>query len=115
VDSLTGKNSGNNLGDDFPSIHFHEWEEDYLKVNLLLKGGGCENVGAQYKLPDAKFQAGRDLDGVRKVVLDAVQNAQGKGCAPGVLGVTVGGDRGFRIRPQQRAVVQAARSAESEP
>lgn len=94
VDSLTGKNSGNNLGNEFPSIHFHEWEEDYLKVNLLLKGGGCENVGAQYKLPDAKFQAGRDLDGVRKVVLDAVQNAQGKGCAPGVLGVTVGGDRG---------------------
>lgn len=94
VDSLTGQNSGNNLGDDFPSIHFHEWEEDYLEVNLLLKGGGCENVGAQYKLPDAKFQAGRDLDGVRKVVLDAVQNAQGKGCAPGVLGVAVGGDRG---------------------
>ncbi|MFQ5596288.1 MAG: fumarate hydratase [Anaerolineae bacterium] len=94
VDSLTGQNSGNNLGDDFPSIHFHEWEEDYLKVNLLLKGGGCENVGAQYKLPDAKFHAGRDLDGVRKVVLDAVQNAQGKGCAPGVLGVAVGGDRG---------------------
>jgi fumarate hydratase class I len=94
VDSLTGQNSGNNLGNDFPSIHFQEWEEDYLKVNLLLKGGGCENVGAQYKLPDAKFSAGRDLEGVRKVVLDAVQNAQGKGCAPGVLGIAVGGDRG---------------------
>lgn len=94
VDSLTGKNSGNNLGDDFPSIHFHEWEEDYLKVDLLLKGGGCENVGAQYKLPDARLKAGRDLDGVRKVVLDAVLDAQGKGCAPGILGVAIGGDRG---------------------
>ncbi|MFQ5854447.1 MAG: fumarate hydratase [Anaerolineae bacterium] len=94
VDSLTGKNSGNNLGDDFPSIHFHEWAEDYLKVDLLLKGGGCENVSAQYKLPDARLNASRDLDGVRKVVLDAVLDAQGKGCAPGVLGVAVGGDRG---------------------
>ena len=94
VDSVTGKNSGDNLGDDFPSIHFHEGEEDYLKVDLLLKGGGCENVGAQYKLPNAELGAGRDLDGVRRVVLDAVLDAQGKGCAPGVLGVAVGGDRG---------------------
>jgi fumarate hydratase class I len=38
--------------------------------------------------------AGRDLAGVRKVVLDAVHQAQGKGCAPGVLGVAIGGDRG---------------------
>lgn len=94
VDSVTGKNSGNNLGDDFPSTHFHEWEEDYLKVDLMLKGGGCENVGAQYKLPDTQLNAGRDLDGVRKVVLDAVMDAQGKGCAPGILGIAVGGDRG---------------------
>ncbi|MBS1252922.1 MAG: L(+)-tartrate dehydratase subunit alpha [Anaerolineales bacterium] len=94
VDSLTGKNSGNNLGEDFPSVHFHEWEEDYVKADLLLKGGGCENVGAQYKLPNAELNAGRDLDGVRKVVLDTVLDAQGKGCAPGVLGVAVGGDRG---------------------
>lgn len=94
VDSLTGKNSGNNLGQDFPSLHFEEWEEDYFKVDLMLKGGGCENVGAQYKLPDARLKAGRDLNGVRNVVLDAVFQAQGKGCAPAVIGVAVGGDRG---------------------
>jgi fumarate hydratase class I len=78
----------------FPTFHFEEWEEDYLKVDLLLKGGGSENVGAQYKLPYAPLHAGRDLDGVRKVVLDAVNQAQGKGCAPGVLGVAIGADRG---------------------
>ncbi len=94
VDSLTGKNSGNNLGQDFPSLHFVEWDQDYLKVDLLLKGGGCENVGAQYKLPNTALKAGRDLDGVRNVVLDAVFQPQGKGCAPGVLGVAIGGDRG---------------------
>lgn len=94
VDSLTGKNSGDNTGIDYPSIHWHEWDEDYIHVDLLLKGGGCENVSTQYKLPDTKLKAGRDLDGIRKVVLDSVFQAQGKGCAPGVLGVAVGGDRG---------------------
>ena len=94
VDSLTGKNSGNNTGEDFPTMHFHEWDEDFIRVELLLKGGGCENVSTQYKLPDARLKAGRDLEGVRRVVLDAVHQAQGKGCAPAVLGVAIGGDRG---------------------
>lgn len=94
VDSLSGQNSGNNTGEDFPTVHFHEWEQDHLHVDLLLKGGGCENVSIQYSLPDSRLKAGRDLDGVRKVVLDAVYKAQGEGCAPGVLGVAIGGDRG---------------------
>lgn len=95
VDSLTDKNSGNNLGDDaFPTIHFEEVEGDTLTVDFMMKGGGCENVGAQYSLPNSQLGAGRDLAGVRKVVLDAVQKAQGQGCAPGVLGVAIGGDRG---------------------
>ncbi len=94
VDSLTGKNSGNNLGLDFPTIHFHEWDEDRIFITLQLKGGGSENVSTQYKLPDARLGAGRDLEGVRRAVLDAVVKAQGKGCAPGVLGVAIGGDRG---------------------
>lgn len=94
VDSLTGRNSGDNTGEDFPTIHFHEWGEDHLHVDLLLKGGGCENVSTQYKLPDAGLKAGRDLEGVRRTVLDAVYQAQGRGCGPAVLGVAVGGDRG---------------------
>jgi fumarate hydratase class I len=95
VDAVSDKNSGNNLGgDDFPYIHFEEVEGEQLTIELMLKGGGCENVGAQYSLPDARLGAGRDLAGVRKAVLDAVQKAQGQGCAPGILGVSIGGDRG---------------------
>ena len=62
-------------------------------MKLVLKGGGCENVGAQYSLPDEKLNANRDLDGCRKAILDAVLQAQGKGCGPGMLGVCIGGDR----------------------
>lgn len=95
VDSVYDKNSGNNLGgEEFPTVHFEEVEGDTLTVELMLKGGGCENVGIQYSLPDNRLGAGRDLAGVRKVVLDAVNRAQGQGCAPGILGVAVGGDRG---------------------
>jgi len=94
VDTLTGKNDTMNIGLGHPSIHFHEHKKKSLEVKLMLKGGGCENVGAQYSLPNVALEAGRDLDGVRKVILDAVVKAQGKGCGPGVLGVTIGGDRG---------------------
>ena len=95
VDSLNGKNSGNNLGGDyFPSVHFEEVQGEALTIELMLKGGGCENVGAQYSLPSTALGAGRDLAGVRKVVLDAAFQAQGQGCAPGILGVAIGGDRG---------------------
>lgn len=95
VNPITGKNSGNNLGDDhFPSIYFKEIDGDVISIDLILKGGGCENVGIQYSLPDTRLKADRDLEGVRRVVLDAVNKAQGEGCAPGFLGVAVGGDRG---------------------
>jgi len=94
VDSLTGENAGLNIGPGHPSIHFHQHSKKEVEVKLMLKGGGCENVGAQYSLPYAPLEAGRDLNGVRKVILDAVLKAQGKGCGPGVLGVCIGGDRG---------------------
>lgn len=93
VDSLTGKNNGTNVGPGAPTLHMEPWKKDHFDIRLILKGGGCENVGAQYSLPDARVGAGRDLVGVKKCILDAVQQAQGKGCGPGVLGVTIGGDR----------------------
>src|SRR5512136_634896 len=116
VDSLTDKNSGNNLGDDaFPTIHFEEVEGDSLTVELMLKGGGCENVGAQYSLPDNALGAGRDLAGVRKAVLDAVYRAQGQGCSPGILGVAIGGDRGSGYLASKEVLYQKLEDANPDP
>jgi len=116
VDSISGKNSGNNLGDDyFPTIHFEETEEQTLTADLMLKGGGCENVGAQVSLPNAQLGAGRDLGGVRKVVLDAVHKAQGKGCAPGILGVAVGGDRGSSYYASKEALFRLLQDTNPDP
>jgi fumarate hydratase class I len=96
VDSLTGKNSGDNLGEETPVIHFEQWEEDDIEVKLILKGGGCENKNIQYSLPcelEHLERADRNLEGVRKCILHAVWQAQGQGCAPGAVGVCIGSDR----------------------
>ena len=107
VDSITGDNSGNNLGPGTPILHFEQWErDDEIEVKLILKGGGCENTNAQYALPADLAHLGRadrSLDGVRKCILHAVWMAQGKGCAPGAVGVCIGGDRtsGYTEAKQQ--------------
>jgi fumarate hydratase class I len=96
VDSITGHNSGDNLGPGTPIIHFDQWEREDIEIKLILKGGGCENTNAQYSLPvelPHLGRADRTLDGVKKCILHAVWHAQGKGCSPGAVGVCIGGDR----------------------
>lgn len=95
VDSVTDHNSGNNLGPGSPVFHWHQHRKDHVDIRLILKGGGCENMSAQYSVPvtlNGK-RADRDLDGVFTCIMDAVWQAQGKGCGPGFLGVCIGGDR----------------------
>jgi len=106
VDSITGKNSGDNLGPGTPVIHFEQWEEDEVEIRLILKGGGCENKNIQYSLPanlERLGRADRNLEGVRKCLLHAVWQAQGQGCAPGALGVCIGSDRahGYDVAKEQ--------------
>jgi fumarate hydratase class I len=106
VDSLTGKNSGNNLSEETPVVHFEQWEEDEIEVKLILKGGGCENKNIQYSVPcelEHLGRADRNLEGVRKCILHSVWQAQGQGCSPGALGVCIGSDRahGYELAKEQ--------------
>ena len=95
IDSVSGRSINSNTCDGAPVIHYVPAKSRRAApaVTLLMKGGGSENMSRQYSLPDAALGAGRDLEGVRRCVLDAVHKAQGYGCAPGILGVCVGGDR----------------------
>jgi fumarate hydratase class I len=105
VDSITGRNTGNNLGAGSPVFHWHQHKKDTVDVRLILKGGGCENMSAQYSLPTTVGgkRLDRDLEGVHGCILDAVWQAQGKGCGPGFLGVSIGGDRaqGYEFAKEQ--------------
>ncbi len=106
VDSLTGRNSGNNLGAETPVLHFDQWDRDEIELKLILKGGGCENMNSQYSVPCELTRLGRadrDLEGVRKCILDAVWRAQGYGCAPGAVGICIGSDRahGYHLAKMQ--------------
>ncbi|MFH2028462.1 MAG: fumarate hydratase [Nanoarchaeota archaeon] len=91
VDPITGENSKNNVGEGYPIIYFREGEEK--RIDLMLKGGGSENIGQVYKLPDERLKAGRDIEGIRRCVLDAMVKAQGKGCSPNYIGVAIGGSK----------------------
>jgi fumarate hydratase class I len=106
VDSLSGANTGDNLGPGTPVIHFEQWERDDVEVKLILKGGGCENKNIQYSLPtelEGLGKAGRDLDGIRKCIMHAIYQAQGQGCSAGFIGVGIGGDRtsGYELAKEQ--------------
>src|ERR1051325_8015552 len=105
VDSVDGTNTGDNLGPGSPEFHWEQTRDANIHVRLILKGGVCENMSAQYSLP-MEIQgkrADRNLEGVRACILDAVWKAQGKGSGPGFLGVAIGGDRasGFEFAKRQ--------------
>ncbi|MCQ2367954.1 MAG: fumarate hydratase [Kiritimatiellae bacterium] len=99
IDSITGKSYDDNCCEGAPVVHY----VDKRGVTLIMKGGGSENMSRQYSLPDSTLSAGRDLQGVRKCLLDAVQKTLGYGCAPGILGVCIGGDRatGYEVAKEQ--------------
>ncbi|HPV03417.1 MAG TPA: fumarate hydratase [Myxococcota bacterium] len=103
VDALTGVNPGDGIGEGIPQVHFEDEGCERATVDVLLKGGGSENVGCQYSLPDQSIGAGRDLEGIRRCIIDAAFRAQGLGCSPGILGVCVGGDRasGYEFAKRQ--------------
>ena len=115
VDAVSGRNSGNNLGSGAPQIHWEERDGETVSVALVLKGGGSENMSTQFSLPDDTLGAGRDLEGVRRCVLGALLRAQGMGCAPGILGVCIGGDRAAGFQESKRQLLRRLGSGNTRP
>jgi fumarate hydratase class I len=117
VDSVDGTNTGDNLGPGSPVFHWEQNRNSRIVVRLILKGGGCENMSAQYSLP-AEVQGkrlDRNLEGVRSCILDAVWRAQGKGCGPGFLGVCIGGDRAAGYEFAKRQLLRTVEDVNPDP
>jgi len=76
-----------NTSDNTPAlIHVDLADGDLLKITLLPKGGGCENMSGLAMLKPAD-----GLPGIIKFVRDTVVNSGGNPCPPTVVGVGVGG------------------------
>lgn len=113
VNVLDEKNTSDNIGFDKgkteleqPLIHIEQWGKSYVKIELMLKGGGSENIGIQYKLPDGRLKANRDLEGIKKCIIDAVFKAQGKGCPPYIVGVAIGGSKDLIAKESKKQLIR---------
>jgi fumarate hydratase class I len=105
VDTLSGRNTGDNVGDHFPLVYMEESEGHSLVMDLMLRGADCENLGLTYALPatiespsaagaaSTRLVAERDAVGVSACMRDAVAKAQRNACPPFMIGVAIGGAR----------------------
>lgn len=76
-----------NTGDNTPPmVHTEIVPGDRLRLTVMTKGGGAENMG---RLAMLKPADGRE--GIIKTVLSAVDEAGGKPCPPVILGIGIGG------------------------
>lgn len=76
-----------NTGDNTPVVfHQRTTEGDRLKLTLMPKGAGCENMGAVRMLNPSD-----GVEGIKQFVIDTVKKAGGNPCPPIVVGVGIGG------------------------
>ncbi|MBD3262408.1 MAG: fumarate hydratase [Candidatus Altiarchaeales archaeon] len=98
-----GESKEGNVGLGLPAIEFTETKGDCVEVTLFCKGGGSENASYLYRLPDLELKAERNLEGVRRCVLDSALKTQGRACSPNVIGVGVSGlaDKALALSKKQ--------------
>lgn len=112
---LRGHNSGDGNGNGQPSFYLSHWDNNHVQIDLMLKGGGCENVSTQFSLPFTKLKAERNMEGVARCVLEAIVRAQGKGCPPGIIGVGIGGDRAASLLVAKKQLLRHLDDKNPEP
>lgn len=84
VHPLTRKNSGDNTGMHMPLINTEIVEGDGLKLTVMPKGAGAENLSA------LKMFLPGEGDQIPHFVAQLVKNAGGKPCPPVFIGVGIG-------------------------
>jgi len=84
ADPLNRKNTNDNTP---AAIHLELVHGDKLKISIIPKGGGSENMSSLIMLPPS---AG--LNGVKKFIIESVQKAGANPCPPIIVGVGIGGN-----------------------
>ncbi|MCL1905009.1 MAG: fumarate hydratase [Methanomassiliicoccaceae archaeon] len=86
VHPLTRENSGDNLGEGMPIIHYRPTDDDFTEITVLPKGAGSENMTRLAMLNPAD-----GAEGIKRFIVSAVLDAGGRPCPPTIVGVGIGG------------------------
>jgi len=92
VHPLTRENSGN-VGVGFPDVNFDFVPGKNIKITVMPKGGGSENMSV------LRMFTPSEVDDVKHFIIETVKNAGGKPCPPIIVGVGIGGtfDKSARL------------------
>ena len=101
VNPFTGVNPGDNSGPYMPIVDVMFVEGDSLKIDILPKGGGSENLCALWMLTPA----GGVMEFRRRLV-EHIQRNGGRGCPPIVLGIGFGSTSDFSMRLAKRSLLR---------
>jgi fumarate hydratase subunit alpha len=100
-----------NSGDNTPAVvHVRLVPGDKLHLYLVPKGGGSENMSQVFLLTPAV-----GLDGVKKKILETVENAGPNPCPPIILGVAVGGTFDSAALRAKRTLLRELGSVNPDP
>ena len=100
-----------NTGDNTPAfIHVELVPGDKMKITVLPKGGGSENMGKLVILTPAE-----GIEGVKKFVIKAVEEAGPNPCPPVVLGVGIGGTFEYATYLAKKALLRPLGIRHSDP
>ena len=100
-----------NTKDNSPA--FIDWEivpGDKLRLLIVPKGGGCENMSCGTVL-----KVSEGIEGVKKYILQSVRTAASAPCPPYVLGVGIGGNLESCARLSKKALYEDIRSDNPDP
>jgi fumarate hydratase subunit alpha len=101
VDPFTGENHGDNTGDSIPYITWNFIKGDQVRITVLPKGGGSENMS---KL--GMLKPGVGITGVKDFIVDEVKKAAGNPCPPTVIGVGIGGGADLVMKLGKKALLR---------
>ncbi|MDK2892221.1 MAG: fumarate hydratase subunit alpha [Methanohalophilus sp.] len=85
VHPITRHNSKDNTGDGIPDIKYFFIDEDELRITVVPKGAGSENMSV------LKMMNPAETGSIDNFVVETVFNAGGKPCPPIIVGVGIGG------------------------
>ncbi|WGI17631.1 fumarate hydratase [Methanonatronarchaeum sp. AMET-Sl] len=108
VDPITRKNTDDNTGRGVPHIEYEPVKGDEIKLGVLVKGGGSENVARQKMfLPD-------EASKIPEWVVEVVGEAGAKPCPPIYIGLGIGGGLDISAKLAKKALMEQPNTSKGE-